>query len=689
MAVKVQAVIGAWQSFNLPTVQRELDEIASELATRQDESEMSRKKLIELSKDFKKTTPEDVRKQVAPLLRNFQSEIDNLNRRSKFAETSFLNVYKKVIDIADPMPTLEYCVGLEKKVGKLADLEIENKNLRETLHDYNEEFKEVRNQDVTIKALKEKIKSYEEQQDSTIQTKIKELEKELTRQYTEKERVLQETQETITRRLNEAENRAQTLQGLYHQTQSELFELKSKHDETSVAKADEAVLLMEDLERANQRATLAEKEVISLKEQLDKMSTNMRDQLDSINNSGSEIEPTADSLARSSLEIELATKDKELSQLVNDLQGLQATLHSLKESSSAQVQSLEDQLVEVSGENEKLKSKLFAQKDYEEVKRELGIMKSVEFGLSSSKEDTAPGGVVTSKPLEVMLLEKNKALQNENTTHKQAVQDLSKKATESEQELLSLKSLVTEQKCLITQLESDLTSVHSLSTMYRGEGEGSPSIPELVAEAVRESTSSSPTPAVVAPSPAHGGAPPDFSSAAESLLPIVSAQRERFRQRNDELEGDIMFKSQQVVLLQNELDSLRADNLKLYEKIRFLQSYQGRHTSTDTATESRYSSQYEETLDPFASFSRKERLRRYSSLSPFEKVILSMGRFILGNKTARTVMFMYTALVHCLVFLVLYKLAHTESCKRDVVTNCAEKFAEHMQSVHGLNDFHG
>lgn len=94
----------------------------------------------------------------------------------------------------------------------------------------------------------------------------------------------------------------------------------------------------------------------------------------------------------------------------------------------------------------------------------------------------------------------------------------------------------------------------------------------------------------------------------DSLLSIISSQRERFRSRNQELEvvshhlsrtiripvsfsGGSNFSSvcflcfplqenrsmqQTMQALQNELDSLRADNIKLYEKIKFLQSYPGR-----------------------------------------------------------------------------------------------------------------
>ncbi|KAJ8402222.1 hypothetical protein AAFF_G00370870, partial [Aldrovandia affinis] len=78
---------------------RELDATATALANRQDESEQSRKRLIDQSREFKKNTPEDLRKQVAPLLKGFQAEIDALSKRSKESEAAFLNVYKRLIDV--------------------------------------------------------------------------------------------------------------------------------------------------------------------------------------------------------------------------------------------------------------------------------------------------------------------------------------------------------------------------------------------------------------------------------------------------------------------------------------------------------------------------------------------------------------------------------------------------------------
>ncbi|XP_012942606.1 protein CASP [Aplysia californica] len=213
--------------------------------------------------------------------------------------------------------------------------------------------------------------------------------------------------------------------------------------------------------------------------------------------------------------------------------------------------------------------------------------------------------------------------------------------------------------------------------MFRGDAEGEPGPADPNTEAMASIVKE------MAPVYLTSG----DKSAADSLLPIVQSQRERYRLRAQELEAQSLAQQQQVTLLQNEMDKLRSDNVKLYEKIRFLQSYPNKGTGPDDVT-SNYSSQYEERLDPFTSFSRKERQRRYLELRPYDKITLSMGRLIMGNKTARAFAFFYTLILHLLVFLVLYKLAHTESCKRDMAADWHEKYAEHMLKVHGNADGH-
>ncbi|XP_074016751.1 protein CASP isoform X8 [Numenius arquata] len=613
---------------------------------------------------------QDLRKQVAPLLKSFQGEIDALGKRSKEAEAAFLNVYKRLIDVPDPVPALDLGQQLQLKVQRMHDIETENQKLRETLEEYNKEFAEVKNQEVTIKALKEKIREYEQTLKNQAENIALEKEQKLQNDFAEKERKLQETQMSTASKLEEAEHKVQALQTALEKTRTELFDLKTKYDEETTAKADEIEMIMTDLERANQRAEVAQREAETLREQLS--SANKSLQL------ATQIQKAPDVaievLTRSSLEVELAAKEREIAQLVEDVQRLQGSLTKLRENSSSQISQLEQQLTAKNSTLKQLEEKLKGQADYEEVKKELNILKSMEFAPSESS-----GAQDASKPLEVLLLEKNRSLQSENATLRITNSDLSVRCAELQIQLTEAVSTMAGQKELIAKLEHDLSTIQTLSTVHRPDAEGAavPSL-EKIPEPIKEATA-----LFYGHPPSPGTSFPEGQ--VDSLLSIISSQRERFRARNQELEGENRMMQHTVHALQSELDNLRADNIKLYEKIKFLQSYPGRGGSRDD-TEQRYSSQYEERLDPFSSFSRKERQRKYLSLSPWDKATLSMGRLILSNKTARTVAFFYTLFLHCLVFLVLYKTAWSESVGRDCAAYCAKKYADHVHKFHENGD---
>ncbi|XP_053176703.1 cut-like homeobox 1b isoform X1 [Scomber japonicus] len=416
MAANAGSMFQYWKRFDLQQLQKELDATATQLANRQDESEQSRKKLIDLSREFKKNTPEDLRKQVAPLLKSFQGEIDALSKRSKEAEAAFLNVYKKIIDVPDPVPVLELAQQLQLKLQRMHDIETENTKLRETLEDYNKEFAEVKNQEVTIKALKEKIREYEQSLKNQAENLAQEKQLQLHNDYAEKERKLQESQDSMSSRLEEAEHKAQSLQTALETTQAELFDLKTKYDEESTAKADEIEMVMTDLERANQRAEAAQREAESLREQLSL--SNQSQQLGSPTKADPDTEQAVEVASHSSLEAELRAKERETAQLVEDVQRLQASLTKLRETTSSQITQLEQQLSSKTAVLKELEEKLQKQADYEEVKKELSILKSMEFGTSDSVQDS-------SKPLEVLLLERNRSLQSESAAQRISNTELS------------------------------------------------------------------------------------------------------------------------------------------------------------------------------------------------------------------------------------------------------------------------
>uniref|UniRef100_UPI0040385879 protein CASP-like n=1 Tax=Callospermophilus lateralis TaxID=76772 RepID=UPI0040385879 len=268
--------------------------------------------------------------------------IDALSKRSKEAEAAFLNVYKRLIDVPDPVPALDLGQQLQLKVQRLHDIETENQKLRETLEEYNKEFAEVKNQEVTIKALKEKIREYEQTLKSQAEAIALEKEHKLQNDFAEKERQLQETQMSTTSKLEEAEHKLQTLQTALEKTRTELFDLKTKYDEETTAKADEIEMIMTDLERANQRAEVAQREAETLREQLS--SANHSLQLASQIQKAPDVEQAIEVLTRSSLEVELAAKEREIAQLVEDVQRLQGSLTKLRENSASQISQLEQQL---------------------------------------------------------------------------------------------------------------------------------------------------------------------------------------------------------------------------------------------------------------------------------------------------------------------------------------------------------
>uniref|UniRef100_A0A8C4DJN9 Protein CASP n=1 Tax=Dicentrarchus labrax TaxID=13489 RepID=A0A8C4DJN9_DICLA len=646
MAANAGSMFQYWKRFDLQQLQKELDATATQLANRQDESEQTRKKLIDLSREFKKNTPEDLRKQVAPLLKSFQGEIDALSKRSKEAENAFLNVYKKIIDVPDPVPVLELAQQLQLKLQRMHDIETENTKLRETLEDYNKEFAEVKNQEVTIKALKEKIREYEQSLKNQAENLAQEKQLQLHNDYAEKERKLQESQDSMSSRLEEAEHKAQSLQTALETTQAELFDLKTKYDEESTAKYNLHKLIFLF---SFQRAEAAQREAESLRERLSL--SNQSQQLGSPAKADPDTEQAAEVASHSSLEAELRAKERETAQLVEDVQRLQASLTKLRETTSSQITQLELQLSSKTATLKELEEKLQKQADYEE--ECLCVCDS-------------------SKPLEVLLLERNRSLQSESAALRIANTELSGRYAELQVEFSSAVRTSTEQKELILKLEHDLSTIQAMSSLPRPDADGSEvsdmgSIPEPIKEASAMFTGSP-----------HPELP---QGQMDSLLSIISSQRERFRSRNQELEAENRSMQQTMQALQNELDSLRADNIKLYEKIKFLQGYPGRAGGSDD-TVLRYSSQYEERLDPFASFSRKERQRRYLSLSPWDKATLSLGRVILSNKMARTVAFFYTLFLHCLVFLVLYKTAWSESIGRDCTAFCAKKYSDHLHRFH-------
>ncbi|KFO23567.1 Homeobox protein cut-like 2, partial [Fukomys damarensis] len=335
--------------------QKELNSVASELSARQEESEHSHKHLIELRREFKKNVPEEIREMVAPVLKSFQAEVVALSKRSQEAEAAFLSVYKQLIEAPDPVPAFEVARSLDDRLQPPSfDPSAQPRRDIHSLWKRHPELLGPREQkegpSLTRPTLTEAARL------PGGAGKVLLTETLLQRNEAEKQKGLQEVQITLAARLGEAEEKIKVLHSgtcvehgatagchALKTTQTELIELRRKYDEEAASKADEVGLIMTNLEKANQRAEAAQREVESLREQLASVNSSIR--LACCSPQGPSGEKVGFALCSGPrLEAALASKDREILRLLKDAQHLRNSLQELEEASASQIADLERQL---------------------------------------------------------------------------------------------------------------------------------------------------------------------------------------------------------------------------------------------------------------------------------------------------------------------------------------------------------
>ncbi|NWV19002.1 CUX2 protein, partial [Origma solitaria] len=380
------------------------------LAGRRGESTESHKHLIELGWEFRKNVPEPTPEPFPPF--PLSPQVIALSKRSKEAETAFLSVYKQLLAAPDPAPVLEAARSLEDRLQQLQRLEPEPPPLKELGRPWKK-HPELG----STKEHREGKSPAAEPQLPGPDGKAPSADTSPQRNEAEKQKGLQEAQVTLAARLGEAEEKIKVLHAgsgagtgaadhggpsptpqltvlfllpALKATQTELLELRCKYDEEAASKADEVAMIMTNLEKANQRAEAAQREVESLREQLAAVNSSLRLACCSpTGTTGDKVNYSMCSGPR--LEAALAAKDREILRLLKDVQHLQSSLQELEESSANQIAELEGQLAAKNEAIEKLEEKLQAQADYEEIKTELSILKAMKVASAGCSLPQASG----------------------------------------------------------------------------------------------------------------------------------------------------------------------------------------------------------------------------------------------------------------------------------------------------------
>ncbi|KAM9359837.1 homeobox protein cut-like 2 [Symphorus nematophorus] len=411
MAADVGSMFQYWKKFDLRRLQRELNSVASELAGRQEESEHSHKHLVELSREFKRNVPEEVREMVAPVLKSFQAQVVALNKRSKEAESAFLGIYKQLIEAPDPAPVLEASHTLEGRLQQLQSSAPDSEALvREISGHWKKHLEclektEHSEDGPAVSGAAATEEAPESSSPASLMTPNSTLapgapgspQQEGAEGRGEEE---ESANVSLAGRLSEAEEKIKVLHSSLNTAQTELLDLRCKYNQEMTNKAEEVDAIMANLEKANQRAEIAQREVERLKEQLASGQS-------ATTGSGHPAEGTSreknekGEVLPSQLEAALLAKDREILRLLENIQRLQFTLQEVQETSANQILELERQLAYKTEAIERLEAKLQSQMDYEEIKTELSILKVMKLASAngSSSQDSA-------KAAEALLLDK-------------------------------------------------------------------------------------------------------------------------------------------------------------------------------------------------------------------------------------------------------------------------------------------
>ncbi|KAH3683971.1 hypothetical protein WICPIJ_005046 [Wickerhamomyces pijperi] len=667
-----EKALHSWTEVSLPILQQQLDDKGILLNETQTKSLESRKGLATKTKEFRKLDDDLKLKEFKSLLKLYQQEVDSLTERAKQAESSFFDVYRSIGELPDPKPLLEASLDSVIVSQEIDELRSKNNSLQEELlkfADYDQ--------------LKAKLLRLEQKSSETLNNRLKMKEDELNAVFQEKESNWLEKEENFNQKTRDYERR---IQELLTQQKIDQIKLKNQRMALGVDEADEE----EENAALSQQAAEAEGEYdpkISAKlEQVQKDFEYQR----SLNNKLEKRNETLIkelSLAKSDNlqnETKLA-KELKLNELESENATLVATLDHIKLSSESKakksqlvISNLQRDVKSLTGEISSLQNKLVKYKDYEDIKQELNTLRQISFGTgededASDDEDTkvqetlsgqtdsgsaGAGSGSGNEKLDEILINRNKKLTQEIIDFRLKCEELTTQVTTLQQECHKSKEDVAKLSELNNKLETDLSHFQSAATSHPRFD--SMSMVSGVGKFNNNNSNSNRAASIISVDEGEQSSGNNLSS----VLPIVTAQRDRFRSRNLELETQLKTQQQKMKDLEGKIKKLNKDNAELFERTRYLSSFNkgsvNRHGAgagimdADLERNSQYEQNYEDSLNPLTKFREREQERISSKLSPLERIFLGFARAILANKTSRLLFLGYCVGLHCLVMLMSF-----------------------------------
>lgn len=610
----------------------------------------------------------------------YQSFIDLLTNQGKTSSSSFLQLYSSLSEAPDPYPLLEASVdSLVLSEDTVPKLTSQRDQLQKSVDRLTKQQEDTEKRLQEERAARKKLEDNQEARAKEIEASWEAVLAEKTNNWAAKEKSLEEKVENQERLLKE-------LKASYEVSQR-LGQGDDNDGSRGGASAAELELVSADLEKTSLRLT----EVEARNEQL-------RLELAQAVSHSHPDQPTSVEDDPAYLRLQ-----SENSSLLRKLDATRFDKDSERHSWEAKLLQSERAASKTAVERDELRSRLEKMADYDDVRRELEMIKTIEFTTGDEDEDTeaATEGVAEStngaatkskekNSLEQLLLARNKKLTDELTLLRVSHRDLQGQLEALGDELATTKAELEKSRGLSTTLENDLLRVQdeaanafpssamsvagTYSSRYPHSARRASPTSSIISGFDQSAASANTMDAIRAGEAVGGGS---------GLLPMIQAQRDRFKKKNSELEEELSKMYSTIKSLRQEVSSLQKDNLNLYEKTRYVSTYnRGGHGASTSASSyanappsttvyssadtpsglslDRYQSAYEARISPFAAFRGRESARAYKRMSLPERIIFSLTRIILANRTSRNLFAGYCFALHLLLFVMLYMMSTME-----------------------------
>ncbi|KAJ1437644.1 CASP C terminal-domain-containing protein [Ochromonadaceae sp. CCMP2298] len=657
------AQLELWRNFDLDVRKVNLDKSCVEMREAKTASISGRRRLNDITKAFRAKPREDQVTMMTELLKAYQEEIDQLSRRSKNCETTFFSLYKALYEMPDPSLCIDSLLNTVM-TGSVHTLEIER--LRTELAQYEEEFRQLKNQDITIRRLEDQLAEFKEQNEDKIQEAVAVRIVGVQARADERVSEAADLQRSVERRYQAAVEAMQQAQLSADHAQTQLYEVSSQAERKITALQSENALLAE----GTQRQALRVAELESAQQGLQQSIAQLRVEGDA-DREGESAKGSDQDEDIQTLHLVVSNLREQLAQAGDAARGEKQRLEAASRDSTQQLAKERELLQRTRQELSERPSK----ESFQAVKRQLKMVQKIAFNVQDEEEqeqerereddlkepETTPSG---NNALEALLAARMKNLESDLTSMRRELQGAREQEGTARETNAALKRALSASQEIIRRLEEDLEARSAAleasvaaAGMPEGSGEGDLDLAKLLG--------------VEEPAEAAKG-----NQINMQMIHILQSQRDQYKEKLTRAETSLQRVQLELESAQAAKSRLEIDNLALYSKVRYLQSYgasssgpaftspkamriSNRPDGEDVDLEGRYSSIYEERMNPFDQFSQREKQRKIQELTVTDRIILNTTMAVVSNQTGRNFLMMYLGAMHLLVFFTMYYLAHS------------------------------